>query len=64
VLETQHDNYVKLVSTSKIDFIGPLVLIVGLIVIAYGLLMLALARRVEPDEDPGVAVQPSPIAAT
>jgi hypothetical protein len=44
VLATQQQNYTNLVKTSKIDFIGPLVLIVGLIVIAYGLLMVALAR--------------------
>ncbi len=43
VLEAQRGNYTHLVSTSKIDFIGTLVLIVGIIVIAYGLLMLFLA---------------------
>jgi hypothetical protein len=48
VLETQTGNYEKLVSISTIDFIGPLVLIVGIIVIIYGLLMLLLARRLEP----------------
>ena len=48
VLETQRDNYENLVSTSNIDFIGPLVLAVGIIVIVYGLLMLFLARRLEP----------------
>jgi len=48
VLETQRRNYDNLVSTSTIDFIGPLVLIVGIIVIIYGLLMLLLARRLEP----------------
>jgi uncharacterized protein YidB (DUF937 family) len=48
VLETQRGHYDKLVSTSKIDFIGALVLIIGIIVIAYGLLMLLLARRLEP----------------
>ncbi len=47
VLETQMGNYHKLVATSTIDFIGPLVLIVGIIVIIYGLLMLLLARRLE-----------------
>ena len=47
VLETQSGNYHKLVATSTIDFIGPLVLIVGIIVIIYGLLMLLLARRLE-----------------
>ena len=44
VLETQHDNYENLVSTSNINFIGWLVLIVGFIVIVYGVLMLILAR--------------------
>jgi multisubunit Na+/H+ antiporter MnhB subunit len=48
VLETQRANYENLVSTSSIDFIGPLVLAVGIIVIVYGLLMLLLARRLEP----------------
>jgi multisubunit Na+/H+ antiporter MnhB subunit len=48
VLETQRANYDKLVKTSDIDFIGPLVLIVGIIVIVYGLLMLYLASRIEP----------------
>jgi hypothetical protein len=48
VLETQRGNYEHLMSTSTINFIGPLVLIVGIIVIIYGLLMLLLARRLEP----------------
>ena len=48
MLETQRGNYDKLVSISTIDFIGPLVLIVGLIVILYGVLMLVLARRLSP----------------
>ena len=48
VLETQRAHYEKLVTVSKINFIGPLVLIVGIIVILYGLLMLFLARRIEP----------------
>jgi hypothetical protein len=48
VLETQRGNYDKLVSSSNINFIGPLVLIVGIIVIIYGLLMLFLALRLEP----------------
>jgi hypothetical protein len=55
ILETQRRNYEHLVSTSKINFIGPLVLIVGLIVIIYGLLMLLLAARLEPGPR-GVAV--------
>jgi hypothetical protein len=48
VLETQRDNYEHLVSSSSIFFIGPLVLIVGIVVVIYGLLMLLLARRLEP----------------
>ncbi len=47
VLETQRGNYENLVSTSRIDFIGPLVLAVGIVVIIYGLLMLFLAWRLE-----------------
>jgi hypothetical protein len=61
VLETQTGNYHKLVETSTIDFIGPLVLIVGIIVIVYGLLMLLLARREEPG--PGGAAGLSAAAA-
>ena len=48
VLENQRGNYEHLMESSSIFFIGPLVLIVGIIVIIYGLLMLLLARRVEP----------------
>jgi uncharacterized membrane protein len=51
VLETQRANYVNLTKTSNIDFIGPLVLIVGLIVIAFGLLMVLLAWR-RPGPEP------------
>jgi hypothetical protein len=58
VLETQTGNYKKLVSISTIDFIGPLVLIVGIIVIIYGLLMLLLARRLGPGTSG--ATRPSP----
>jgi hypothetical protein len=47
VLEAQQANYDSLVSTSNIDFIGPLVLAVGIVVIIYGLLMLLLAWRLE-----------------
>jgi len=36
------------VSSSSIFFIGPLVLIVGIVVVIYGLLMLLLARQLEP----------------
>jgi NACalpha-BTF3-like transcription factor len=52
VLETRRDDYWNLVSTSNINFIGPLVLIVGIIVILYGLLMLYLARGLEPGTRP------------
>jgi hypothetical protein len=52
VIETQRDNYENLVSTSTIDFIGPLVLAVGIIVVIYGLLMLLLAWRLEPGTSP------------
>jgi hypothetical protein len=48
VLQTQRSNYDSVSGTSKINFIGPLVLIIGLIVIAYGLLMVLLAWRLEP----------------
>ena len=48
MLETRRGNYENLVSSSTIDFIGPLVLIVGIIVILYGVLMLILARRLPP----------------
>lgn len=58
VLEKQQGNFTNLTKTSQIDFIGPLVLIVGLIVIAYGLLMVWLAWR-EPGV-PKVAVAPPP----
>jgi hypothetical protein len=47
VLESQRGHYDKLVSTSTIDFIGWLVLAIGIIVILYGVLMLLLARRLE-----------------
>jgi hypothetical protein len=50
VLETRHADYEHLVSTSKINFLGPLVLIVGIVVIIYGLLMLEIALRLEPGE--------------
>lgn len=52
VLETQRANYQYLVSTSKIDFLGPLVLIIGIIVIIYGLLMVFVAWR-EPEARAG-----------
>jgi hypothetical protein len=43
VLESQRQDYDKLTSTSKINFLGPLVLAVGIVVILYGLLMIWLA---------------------
>jgi hypothetical protein len=60
VLEHQHANYEKLVSTSSINFIGPLVLAVGIIVILYGLLMVFLARRIEPAASGATRLSPSP----
>ena len=60
VIETQTGNYEKLVSISTIDFIGPLVLIVGIIVIIYGLLMLLLARRLEPGTSGATRLSPKP----
>lgn len=45
VLEHQRTHYARLTSVSNIDFIGPLVLVVGLIVVAFGLLMVMSARR-------------------
>jgi hypothetical protein len=62
VLETQRGNYENLVSTSTIDFIGPLVLSVGIIVIIYGLLMLLLARRLEPGTSWATRPSPTPAA--
>ena len=62
VLEAQRENYDNLVSTSSIDFIGPLVLIVGMIVIIYGVLMVILAWRLEPRTSG--AGKPSPTLAT
>ncbi len=55
VLETQRTNYDKLVSTSKIDFLGPLVLIIGAIVIVYGLLMVFAAWHLRPDKMPSAS---------
>ncbi len=43
VLESQRAHYDRLTGISKIDFIGWLVFAVGIIVIVYGLLMVALA---------------------
>jgi len=44
VLEKQRRHWVTLTATSKINFIGWLVLIIGAIAIVYGLLMVFLAR--------------------
>jgi hypothetical protein len=59
VLETQRGNYDNLMSISTINFIGPLVLIVGIIVILYGVLMLVLARRLEPATKPAAKAAPA-----
>ena len=60
VVETQRGNYDKLVSVSKINFIGWLVLVIGIIVIAYGLLMLILALRQKPGRSAGPTGAPPP----
>jgi hypothetical protein len=44
VLEQQRRHWVTLTSTSKIDFIGWLVLSLGAIALIYGVLMVLLAR--------------------
>jgi hypothetical protein len=64
VLETQHDNYEHLMQTSNINFLGPLVLAVGIVVILYGLLMLLLASRLESDRRTAAVPEPSPRPAT
>jgi hypothetical protein len=49
VLERQRKNFDSVSGTSKIDFIGPLVLVIGIIVVIYGVLMVLLAwRTAEP----------------
>ena len=48
VLEKQRRHWVTLTSTSKINFIGWLVLIIGVIAIVYGVLMVLLARGRAP----------------
>jgi hypothetical protein len=58
VLESQRGNFDHLTSTSNIDFIGPLVLIVGVIVIAFGLLMVWLAW-LQPNPAPGLRPAPA-----
>ena len=60
VLETRQGNYRSLVSISKIDFIGYLVLLIGIIVIIYGVLMLLLARRLESGPNSAKGSVPSP----
>jgi hypothetical protein len=65
VLETQRTHYENVISTSKINFLGPLVLIVGIIVIIYGLLMVLLAWRQDPQSKastPTVSPTTSPSA--
>jgi hypothetical protein len=64
VLETQRANYDKLTSISRIDFIGWLVLAIGIIVILYGALMVALAAGwLRGRADPGAAVDGSAMTA-
>jgi hypothetical protein len=48
VLESQRGHYDNLTSKSKINFLGPLVLAVGVVVILYGLLMIYLAGSGPP----------------
>jgi hypothetical protein len=48
VFEHQRTNYDSVTSTSKINFIGPLVLIIGIIVVIWGLLMVLLAWQRPP----------------
>jgi hypothetical protein len=52
VLETQRAHFHKLASTSSIAFIGPLVLVVGLIVVLFGFFMVAAAGRPAAPERP------------
>jgi len=59
VLETQRANYDRLVATSNIDFLGPLVLIVGIIVIIFGLLMVFLAWRGDRPPEPAPRSEPA-----
>jgi hypothetical protein len=62
VLESQRVNYDHLVATSNINFLGPLVLIVGIIVIIYGLLMVLLAWG--GATEPAAARKLNPASAT
>jgi hypothetical protein len=59
VLEKQRSNFDDLAGTSKINFIGPLVLLVGIVIVAFGLFMLSAARNV-PLRRPAAA----PVAGT
>jgi hypothetical protein len=63
VLETQRGNYDRLVASSSIFFIGPLVLIVGIIVIVFGLLMVLLAWRGDRPPKPAVTRAVTPVPA-
>lgn len=47
VLEKQRSNFETLNGTSTVNWIGPVVLGIGVVVIVYGLLMLLLTRRAE-----------------
>jgi hypothetical protein len=47
-LETQRTHYENVISTSKINFLGALVLIIGMIMIIDGSLMVLLAWRQAP----------------
>jgi hypothetical protein len=66
VLETRRADYDNLISKSKINFLGPLVLAVGIIVIAYGVLMIFLAGgppRPRRQSVPGPAAAGAPAEA-
>ncbi len=60
VLETQRTNYDHLISKSKIDFLGPLVLAIGIIVFLFGLLMVALAWRMPKESKPTDSSEDTP----
>ena len=55
VLANQRSNFATLKGTSRIDFIGILVLIVALVVIEFGLMMVYAAHRLYPAARPGAA---------
>jgi hypothetical protein len=63
VLEGQRRNYDRLVATSNIDFLGPLVLIVGIIVIIYGILMVLLAWHGDGAPEPAAVRKLAPVPA-